>query len=88
MRPRAHSPGSSSWAVARPGDIWPTRLEQELGGAGHARITLVDRSLTHLRKPMLHTMAADIRDVHQHKMSLLRMHAAMGLSTNPARPAP
>ena len=35
-----------------------TRLGQTLGRRGVARISLVDRSWTHVWKPMLHTFAA------------------------------
>ena len=53
------------------GLLLATRLGQQLGRKGRAQVTLIDRSLTHLWKPMLHTIAAGTRDVHQHKVSLL-----------------
>lgn len=52
-----------------------TRLGQTLGSEGQARVTLVDRSPTHLWKPMLHTMAAGTWDVGQQQLSLVA-HAA------------
>lgn len=48
-----------------------TRLGNTLGRAGEARISLVDRSLTHIWKPMLHTIAAGTRDVHQQQVNYL-----------------
>ena len=40
------------------GLLLATRLGQQLGRKGRAQVTLIDRSLTHLWKPMLHTIAA------------------------------
>lgn len=60
------------------GLLLATRLGNTLGRSGQARITLADRSLTHLWKPMLHTIAAGTRDVHQHQVNFLahaREHA-------------
>lgn len=52
-----------------------TRLGCEMGRHREAVITLVDRSPTHLWKPMLHTVAAGTWDVSQQQVSLLA-HAA------------
>jgi len=52
-----------------------TRLGREVGQRREAVITLVDRSPTHLWKPMLHTVAAGTWDVSQQQLSLLA-HAA------------
>lgn len=52
-----------------------TRLGAQLGAPGHAHITLVDRSPTHLWKPMLHTIAAGTWDVSQQQLSYIA-HAA------------
>ena len=65
------------------GLLLATRLGQQLGRKGRAQVTLIDRSLTHLWKPMLHTIAAGTRDVHQHKVSLLAQARAQGFSYEP-----
>ncbi|HIV69469.1 MAG TPA: NAD(P)/FAD-dependent oxidoreductase [Candidatus Aquabacterium excrementipullorum] len=52
-----------------------TRLGASLGQPGHAHITLVDRSPTHVWKPMLHTIAAGTWDVSQQQLSYIA-HAA------------
>ena len=54
----------------------PSTTEQATDGA-------LDRSLTHLWKPMLHTIAAGTRDVHQHKVSLLAQARAQGFAYEP-----
>lgn len=50
-----------------------TRLGQQLGRT-RARITLVDRSWTHVWKPMLHTFAAGTWNMHQQQVRYL-LHA-------------
>ncbi len=65
------------------GLLLATRLGQQLGRKGRAQVTLIDRSLTHLWKPMLHTIAAGTRDVHQHKVSLLAQARAQGFMYEP-----
>ncbi len=65
------------------GLLLATRLGQQLGRKGRAQVTLIDRSLTHLWKPMLHTIAAGTRDVHQHKVSLLAQARAQGFAYEP-----
>lgn len=52
-----------------------TRLGEELGSEALAQVTLVDRSPTHLWKPMLHTIAAGTWDVGQQQLSYVA-HAA------------
>ena len=47
------------------GLLLATQLGRLLGHQGLARISLVDRSFTHVWKPMLHTIAAGTRHVHQ-----------------------
>src|SRR3546814_15962712 len=47
------------------GLILATRLGHSLGRSGKARIVLVDRSPTHVWKPMLHTFAAGTWSAHQ-----------------------
>ena len=48
-----------------------TRLGQTLGKRGKARITLVDRSRTHLWKPLLHQVAAGSMDLNDHELDYL-----------------
>ncbi len=48
-----------------------TRLGDGLGRRGRARITLVDRSRTHLWKPLLHEFAAGSMDLDHHALSYL-----------------
>jgi NADH dehydrogenase len=48
-----------------------TRLGDKLGRRGKARITLVDRSRTHLWKPLLHEFAAGSMDLDHHALSYL-----------------
>ncbi|WP_175882708.1 NAD(P)/FAD-dependent oxidoreductase [Burkholderia sp. BCC0044] len=48
-----------------------TRLGERLGRSGRAQITVVDRSPTHIWKPMLHTIAAGTRDVQQQQVIFL-----------------
>ena len=48
-----------------------------------ASVTLVDADSAHVWKPMLHTIAAGTRDVHQHKVSLLAQARAQGFAYEP-----
>ncbi|AOJ89710.1 pyridine nucleotide-disulfide oxidoreductase [Burkholderia sp. MSMB0856] len=48
-----------------------TRLGERLGRTGRAQVTVVDRSPTHIWKPMLHTIAAGTRDVQQQQVIFL-----------------
>jgi len=48
-----------------------TRLGDTLGRKGRARVTLVDRSRTHLWKPLLHEFAAGSMDLDHHALSYL-----------------
>jgi len=48
-----------------------TKLGNRLGKGGRARITLVERSRTHLWKPLLHSVAAGSVDRSQHELNLL-----------------
>ncbi|RQZ18863.1 NAD(P)/FAD-dependent oxidoreductase [Burkholderia sp. Bp9031] len=48
-----------------------TRFGEQLGRAGRAQVTVVDRSPTHVWKPMLHTIAAGTRDVQQQQVIFL-----------------
>src|SRR5271156_3071328 len=48
-----------------------TRLGDTLGRHGQARITLVDRSRTHIWKPLLHSIAAGSLRPSQHELNYL-----------------
>jgi NADH dehydrogenase len=48
-----------------------TRLGNGVGKAARAMITLVDRSSTHLWKPLLHEVAAGSMDSHAHELDYL-----------------
>ena len=48
-----------------------TRLGDKYGKRSRARVTLVDRSRTHLWKPLLHEVAAGSMDMHQHQLDFL-----------------
>ena len=48
-----------------------TRLGDKLGRRGRATVTLVDRSRTHLWKPLLHEFAAGSMDVDTHALDYL-----------------
>ena len=48
-----------------------TRLGDTLGRRGRARVTLIDRSRTHLWKPLLHEFAAGSMDLDYHALDYL-----------------
>jgi len=48
-----------------------TQLGDRLGRRGRALVTLVDRSRTHLWKPLLHEVAAGSMDIHAHQLDYL-----------------
>jgi NADH dehydrogenase len=48
-----------------------TRLGDKLGRSARAHVTLIDRSRTHLWKPLLHEVAAGSMDIHQHQLDYL-----------------
>ena len=48
-----------------------TRLGRQAGQARKARITLVDKSRTHLWKPLLHQVAAGSMDLNDHELDYL-----------------
>src|SRR6185436_19593392 len=48
-----------------------TRLGDKYGKRSRARVTLIDRSRTHLWKPLLHEVAAGSMDMHQHQLYYL-----------------
>jgi NADH dehydrogenase len=53
------------------GLLLATKLGDWMGREGHACVTLVDRSPTHIWKPMLHTLAAGTSDAHQQQVFYL-----------------
>ena len=48
-----------------------TRLGDKLGRSGRARISLIERSRTHLWKPLLHEIAAGSMDLEKHAIDYL-----------------
>ena len=48
-----------------------TSLGDRFAKRGRAKVTLVDRSRTHLWKPLLHEVAAGSMDIHQHQLDYL-----------------
>jgi len=60
-----------------------TRLGHRLGLRGGARISLVDRNLSHVWKPMLHTFAAGTANAYQEKISYLAHAATHGFGFIP-----
>ncbi|MGZ5086813.1 MAG: NAD(P)/FAD-dependent oxidoreductase [Usitatibacter sp.] len=48
-----------------------TQLGDRLARRGKAQVTLVDRTRTHLWKPLLHEVAAGSMDIHQHQLDYL-----------------
>jgi NADH dehydrogenase len=48
-----------------------TQLGDRLGNSRRAHVTLVDRSRTHLWKPLLHEVAAGSMDIHAHQLDYL-----------------
>ncbi|MDR5777567.1 MULTISPECIES: NAD(P)/FAD-dependent oxidoreductase [unclassified Caballeronia] len=51
------------------GLLLATKLGRRFRQSADASVTLVDSSATHIWKPMLHTIAAGTRDVHQQQVS-------------------
>jgi NADH dehydrogenase len=48
-----------------------TALGDQLGRRGRAHVSLIDRSRTHLWKPLLHEVAAGSMDIHAHQLDYL-----------------
>ncbi|MFM0739575.1 NAD(P)/FAD-dependent oxidoreductase [Paraburkholderia xenovorans] len=65
------------------GLLLATRLGNTLGRSGRAQITLIDKSATHVWKPMLHTIAAGTRDIQQQQVIYLAHAAAHGFNYQP-----
>ncbi len=66
------------------GLLLATRLGHRAEREGQrARVVLVDRGFTHVWKPMLHTLAAGTRDVHQQRIHFLAHAQAHGYGFEP-----
>ncbi|UXU89642.1 NAD(P)/FAD-dependent oxidoreductase [Burkholderia sp. S-53] len=65
------------------GILLATRLGDRLGRPGEATVTLIDRSPTHIWKPMLHTIAAGTRDVNQQRVIYLAHARQHGFTYQP-----
>ncbi|MEX3980889.1 NAD(P)/FAD-dependent oxidoreductase [Paraburkholderia sp. EG287A] len=65
------------------GILLATRLGDGLGRSGAASVTLIDRSPTHIWKPMLHTIAAGTRDVNQQRVIYLSHAREHGFTYQP-----
>jgi NADH dehydrogenase len=65
------------------GILLATRLADRLGRQGEATVSLIDRSPTHIWKPMLHTIAAGTRDVNQQRVIYLSHARQHGFSYQP-----
>lgn len=65
------------------GLLLATRLGNTLGKSGQATITLIDKSTTHIWKPMLHTIAAGTRDVQQQQVIYLAHAREHGFTYQP-----
>ena len=58
-------------AAAPPDSSWRRQLGDRLGRRQRARITLVDRSRTHIWKPLLHSVAAGSLRRSQHELNYI-----------------
>ncbi|HEY4806035.1 MAG TPA: NAD(P)/FAD-dependent oxidoreductase [Paraburkholderia sp.] len=65
------------------GLLLATKLGNTLGRTGRAQVTLIDKSPTHIWKPMLHTIAAGTRNVQQQQVIYLAHACAHGYSYQP-----
>jgi NADH dehydrogenase len=65
------------------GILLATRLSDRLSRSGEATVTLIDKSPTHIWKPMLHTIAAATRDVNQQRVIYLSHARQHGFSYQP-----
>lgn len=65
------------------GLLLATRLGSKLGRSGRAHVTLIDKSATHIWKPMLHTIAAGTRDVQQQQVTYLAHARDHGFTYQP-----
>src|SRR5579864_5353100 len=53
------------------GILLATKLGRHYSKSGSAMVTLIDKSPTHIWKPMLHTIAAGTQDINQQQVILL-----------------
>jgi NADH dehydrogenase len=60
-----------------------SHLAGRKSGKASLRVTLVDRESAHVWKPMLHTVAAGTRDVHQQQTSFVAQARRRGFSYQP-----
>ena len=65
------------------GLLLATQLGQQLGRSGRAAVTVVDKSPTHIWKPMLHTLAAGTRSLQQQQVVLLAHASEHGFTYQP-----
>ncbi|WP_429292093.1 NAD(P)/FAD-dependent oxidoreductase [Paraburkholderia sp. CI3] len=65
------------------GLLLATRLGNTLGRSGRGQVTLIDKSATHIWKPMLHTIAAGTRDVQQQQVIYLAHARDHGFNYQP-----
>jgi NADH dehydrogenase len=65
------------------GLLLATKLGGTLGRSGRAQVTLIDKSATHIWKPMLHTIAAGTRDVQQQQVIYLAHAREHGFDYQP-----
>ena len=62
-----------------------TRLGDRLGKRGLADIALIERSRTHLWKPLLHSVAAGSMDPSEHQLNYLAQAIGTIFATTSAR---
>ncbi|MBN3725892.1 FAD-dependent oxidoreductase [Burkholderia sp. Ac-20379] len=65
------------------GILLATKLSHQARAGRAIDVTLVDKSPTHIWKPMLHTIAAGTRDVNQQQVSFIAHAAAHGYTYQP-----
>jgi NADH dehydrogenase len=65
-----------------------TQLGESLGKSGRARITLVDRSRTHIWKPLLHSFATGDLRLYEAGLHGRLFRTLLGLVVPGVRPAP
>jgi NADH:ubiquinone reductase (H+-translocating) len=65
------------------GLLLATRLGNQLGRSGRASVTLIDKSPTHIWKPMLHTIAAGTRNIQQQQVVFLAHASEHGFAYQP-----
>src|SRR3981081_3756422 len=71
MDNQSHSRRWQRIVVVGGGAELATRWGDNVGRSGRAQVPLVDRSRTHLWKPLLHEVAAGSMDIHAHQLDYL-----------------